>query len=61
MWFNYLSSYSRQMLKEAMEDLRRLGLRISWRSRTCLLVVARKAKIDVSNANVLDIEQWGVF
>jgi hypothetical protein len=48
------------MLKEAKEDLRRVGSRISWRSRACLLVVARKAKTDVSNANVLDIEQRGV-
>jgi hypothetical protein len=44
------------MLKEAKEDLRRVGLRISWRSSACLLVVARKAKTDISNANVLDIE-----
>jgi hypothetical protein len=49
------------MLKEAKEDLRKLGLRISWRSRACLLVVARKVKTDVSNANVLDIEQRGVL
>jgi hypothetical protein len=49
------------MLIEAKEDLRRLGLRISWRSRACLLVVARKTKTDASNANVLDIEQWGVL
>jgi hypothetical protein len=50
-----------QMLKEAKEDLRRVGSRISWRSRACLLVVARKAKTNVSNANVLDIEQRGVL
>jgi hypothetical protein len=49
------------MLKEAKEDLRRVGLRISWRSRACLLVVARNAKKDVSNANILDIEQQGVL
>jgi hypothetical protein len=36
------------MLKDAKEDLRRVGSRISWRSRACLLVVARKAKTDVS-------------
>jgi hypothetical protein len=49
------------MLKEAKEDLRRQGLRISWISRACLLVVARKAKTDISNANVLDIDQRGVL
>jgi hypothetical protein len=49
------------MLKEAKEDLKRVGSRISWISRACLLVVARKAKTDVSNANVLDIEQRGVL
>jgi hypothetical protein len=61
LWFNYLSSCASQILKEAKEDLRRVGSRISWRSRACLLVVARKAKTDVSNANVLDIKQRGVL
>jgi hypothetical protein len=49
------------MLKEAKEDLGRVGSIISWRSRACLLVVARKEKTDVSNANVLDIELRGVL